>query len=240
MNAKNMKVLSVVGLTVGVFAAQTLLAVESAQYQSYRKTFLSTPVLEIPSQAAGLVMKVSAKDRATATIDIVNAAVETSPASAASIVASISRLDPSMASEAAAAAAKAQPMSAAIIAKAATVAAPSEAVTIAAKVSKAVPYQYAHVAVSVSQAAQSSSKDILLATVDYAPAIVKVDLAKTTLPLTDSISVAGFLNSKAEYMAPPPSISTGWSTPGEVTPTVKNVITDTTVAPPGPHGYATP
>lgn len=235
-----MKVLSVVGLTVGVFAAQTLFAGESAQYQNYRKTFLSTPVLEIPSQAAGLVMKVDAKDRATATVKIVNAAIESSPVSAPAIVASISRLDPSMASVAAATAAKAQPSSAALIAKAAAISAPVEAVAIAAQVSKAVPYQYAHVAVSVSQAVQSSSRDILFATANYAPAIVKADLETTTIPLTDSISVAGFLNSKSEYMAPAPTISTGWSSYNGSTPVVKNVVTGTTVAAPGPHGYATP
>lgn len=239
MKANQLKVLSVVGLSIGVFAVQTLTAADSAQYQNYRKTFLSTSALEFPATAASLVTKASDQEKATVTIDVVKAAVAANPASASAVVAEISRTTPDMAALAAGVASANMPVSAATIAKAAATAAPDKAAAIASSVSRQAPQYYGRVAVSVSQAVPSASRDILLASAEFAPSVVRADLLASTASFNNSIAVAGFLNSKTAYLAPAPVTGNPFSDPSG-SYTTKNVVTDTIVPPPGDHGYSKP
>jgi hypothetical protein len=238
MKANHLKVLSVVGLSVGVLAAQTLTAADTTQSTSYRKTFMSTPALEYPSTAANLVKKATDQEKSAVTMNVVKAAVLANPATASAVVAEISRTNPDMAAVAAGIAAANQPFEAHTIAKAAATAAPAKAAAIAASVSREVPHFYGRIAVSVAQAAPKYSHDILVATADYAPSVVKTDLQASSSRYDSPVSVAVFLTSKSVYLAPPPVVGNSFVNPSG-TYTTKD-LRDTTIAPPAYGGYGKP
>ena len=155
----NMKTIGALVLSLALLSTSSLVAASKGNSPS--QSLAGVPAAEMPAKAAELVKAAKARDRRTATADIVNAAVDLNPAATPQVVGAIAKATPSMAPLAAGIAAAQLPKQASVIARAAAAAAPAEAGKIAAAVCRAVPSDYRAIAIAVGTAVPSANKAVL-------------------------------------------------------------------------------
>ncbi len=171
MFAGEMKLLSVLALSVLFCGAQICIADDSPWSRVYQKKLSQGPAAELPAAAADIVKKAKARDWGHTTVDVVKAATAINPAAAPAVVGAIARAVPEMAAVAAETAAGEQPKLASAIARAAAVAAPGKVAKIVAAVCRAVPNDYRAVALAVSEAVPGSGKEVLKGVAAAVPSI---------------------------------------------------------------------
>jgi hypothetical protein len=161
MKMKTLKLLPVLAVAIGLFAAPTLRAKESTDAATLKQSLTGVSPLELPAKAASLVAQAGAKEKELVTEAVVKAAVSLNPAATPAIVGAIAKNNPSMASRAATMAAELQPKQLALIAKAAVGGAPAQATEIVAALCKQSPTRYNVIAVNAAQAIPASGREIL-------------------------------------------------------------------------------
>jgi hypothetical protein len=167
---KTLKMLSLV-TAVALVATVKLSAGETPAANPFFGTLSTVSPAELPAKSAELVAQADSKNLASATADVVKAAVGLNPAASAAIVGTIAKSTPEMTSVAAATAVALVPNEAINIAHAAAAAAPAEAGKIVEAVCRVVPNVYKEVAETVAEVAPGAGKAILAGVSAAIPAL---------------------------------------------------------------------
>lgn len=192
-----------------------------------KQTLAGTPPAELPTRAAMLIQEAKPRQRESVTLDVVKAAVEINPASAAPIVSAVAKILPDNASTAAGVAAAVQPKQDTAIAQAAALAAPAKAGKIVVAVCRAVPGDHRNIALVVARAVPGSAKEIVAAAGTALPEL-KAGIEQALSASTNSSRREATLGPQSPSPLPPSSTVTN------VTPATNGLVRQ------GGRGPATP
>jgi len=194
-------------------AVSIVTAVESWAGDSDTKANTNFSVLsgvqnrDLPGKAAELVAAADALHQPLVTSQVVKAALQVNPGSAALVVGSIARTVPAMAANAALAAVTVKPSEVTIVARAAALAAPQKAGEITKVLCRAMPSSYRAIAETVASVVPNSVREVLAAVGDAIPSLKATIAQVEAQSEMGNLTVYAVLAQIGEYVSTPISTS---------------------------------